>query len=123
MKSVLTIVVLLNFFTMILMQNMPRIQRGYYNTETKAIEIDIQYSGGCAKHEFRLQIEACRESYPVQCDANLIDLTTNDFCEAFLHQKVSIGMHEAGLDDEYYRGASIAIHGSGNSKAYITLPW
>ncbi|CAF3701490.1 unnamed protein product [Rotaria sp. Silwood1] len=91
---------------------MPYIQSGSYNAKTKKIEINVRYSGGCAKHKFRLKVDTCRESYPVQCDATLIDLTTGDFCKALIHRKISISLHEAGLDNNYYKGASIRIRGA-----------
>ncbi|CAF2840377.1 unnamed protein product [Rotaria sp. Silwood2] len=108
---------------MVFGQNMPFIQDGRYNAQTKAIEININYGGGCAEHKFQLKIGSCLDDfYPVQCDAKLIDLTTNDFCEAFIHRKVSISLRESGLDNGYYTGASIQIQGAGGSKATIYLP-
>ncbi|CAF4728771.1 unnamed protein product [Rotaria sp. Silwood1] len=107
---------------MIFAQNTPYIQDGRYNSKTKTIEINVQYGGGCAEHKFQLEVGTCLESYPVQCDAKLIDLTTNDYCEAFIQRKVLIGLHEAGLDNNYYTGASVLIHGARDSKALIVLP-
>ncbi|CAF4002302.1 unnamed protein product [Rotaria sp. Silwood1] len=100
---------------------MPYIQDARYNTTTKAIEINLTYGGGCTEHKFHLKIGICLERYPVQCDAKLIDLTTNDFCDAFIHRKISISIHEAGLDNDYYKGASIEIQGAGDSKAFVSL--
>lgn len=107
---------------MIFGQIAPLIQGGRYNSKTESIDINIQYGGGCAEHEFQLQIGACRETYPVQCDAKLIDLTTNDYCKALIYRKISIDIHKAGLHTSYYTGASIQIHGAGTSKVLITLP-
>lgn len=107
---------------MIFTENMPNIQNGRYNAETKAIEINVQYGGGCKEHKFQLQMGFCVKTYPLQCNAKLIDLTTDDYCEAFISRTVSISIHEAGLDDRYYTGASIKIQGAGNSNVSITLP-
>ncbi|CAF1451670.1 unnamed protein product [Rotaria sordida] len=122
MKSILTITVLLTFFTIIFAQNTPNIQDGRYNSKTKTIELNVQYSGGCDEHKFQLKIGTCLESYPVQCDAKLIDLTTNDYCKALIQRKVLIDLHEAGLDNSYYTGASILIHGARDSKTRVILP-
>jgi hypothetical protein len=102
--------------------NISAIQGGHYNCTTKIIEINIQYGGGCAAHKFQLQVDACCESYPVQCDAKLIDLTTNDSCEALLFHRVSFNLHDIGLENSYYTGASTEIQGADNSKVLIKLP-
>jgi len=93
----------------------------------KNILIDVTYGGGCAKHEFKLEIGACLESFPVQCSAKLTDNTV-DNCEALLMETVSISLESAGLNDPYYQGASITIFGDVDwqtnqpSKATVKLP-
>lgn len=107
---------------MIFMENMPAILGGRYNSKTKPIDIDVQYGGGCEEHKFQLKIDLCRQSSPVQCDAKLIDLKTDDHCEALIYDKISVSLHETGLDNDNYTGASINIQGTGNSKILIILP-
>ena len=97
------------------------IEDGRFNPSTNSIELDVQYGGGCKEHIFKLKMGTCRESYPVQCDAQLIDLVTDDFCDAIVMKTVSINLHDAGLDDGYYDGALLEIHSAGNSNVLITL--
>jgi hypothetical protein len=113
--------VFLYYFSMVLAKNIPCIRGGRYNADKKAIEINIHY-GGCNQHKFKLHIGICRQSSPVQCDAKLIDLMTTDDCEMIILDKVLITLHEAGLDTDYYKGASIMIQGDDDSKVLITLP-
>jgi len=63
----------------------------------------------------------CLKIYPLQCNAKLIDLTTNDYCEALIYRIVSVSVDEAGLDDRYYTDASINIQDAGNSNISMTL--
>lgn len=99
-----------------------RIKSGQFNSSTNTIDFIVQYSGGCKDHQFELKIGKCRESFPVQCDAQLIDLVTDDFCKALIVENVSINLHDAGLDDSYYQGASLRIQNADNSNIIITLP-
>ncbi|CAF0983713.1 unnamed protein product [Adineta ricciae] len=107
--------------SMINAQYMPFIRDARYNKQTKTIDIQVQYSGGCAEHEFQLKVGSCRETYPVQCDAKLIDLTVNDYCDAIVSREVSISTQSIGLDDGYYAGATIQIYGGANTKAKFVL--
>lgn len=104
--------------------SMVTIQDGIYNDETKAIELDVQYSGGCKEHTFHLEIGSCAESYPVQCNnIQLIDETEGDHCRAILNKKVILTLKDTGLNNGYYNGASLVIHGSDGSNVRITLPF
>ncbi len=99
------------------------IRDGRYSAETRSIEFDVNYGGGCKKHSFRLEIGGCLESMPVQCmDAKLIDDTHDDYCEAFIYETVRMTLKSTGLDDSYYRGAFLQVHGSGGTKVNIRLP-
>lgn len=93
-----------------------------YNAAKNAIEVDVVYGGGCKEHKFELKVGACRETFPVQCSAQLVDLTSGDFCEALVRRKVTISLSDAHLDESYYSQASLLIAGDGNSKAVIRLP-
>jgi hypothetical protein len=92
------------------------------NSETKSIEIDVAYGGGCEKHDFKLEIGACLESYPVQCFAELKHDSNGDFCEAYIQETLSFSIKELGLDDEYYELGSIDIIGDNNTRKSISLP-
>ncbi|CAF1216143.1 unnamed protein product [Rotaria sp. Silwood1] len=122
MKSILTMTVLLTFITTVFTENKPYIIDGRYNAETKNIEINVGYTGGCAEHKFKLMLSTARKIFPGRHDVELIDFTTNDYCDALIQRKILIGLYEAGLDDSYFVGSSIMIHGDKNSKVLITLP-
>jgi len=122
MKFILLFIVFCCFYSFASSQGLVTIRDGRFNSSTDSIEIDVQYSGGCKEHKFELKISTCRESYPVQCDAQLIDLVTDDFCKALIIETVSIKVHDAGLDDIYYKGASLKIESADNPKVLIILP-
>ncbi|UJR19475.1 hypothetical protein I4U23_022606 [Adineta vaga] len=109
-------------FSMINGEKMPSIRAANYNDQTKSIDIDIQYGGGCKEHKFELKIGACLESFPVQCGAKLIDLVEDDLCEALLLHRVSFGIETLGLNTNYYSGATIRIKGDENTTATVILP-
>lgn len=93
------------------------------------ILVSVTYGGGCEKHEFSLEIGGCRESFPVQCDAQLIEKTDRpDLCEAIITETVEFDLRDYDLDDPYYSGASLTIYGGLNHKgrvssATVTLPF
>jgi len=92
----------------------------------KNLLIDVVYGGGCREHVFELNVGDCVETVPVQCSAQLVDLTT-DYCESLIFTTVVISLEEAGLTDEYYRRAKLTIQGdkdrSGKpSQAVVWLP-
>jgi hypothetical protein len=92
-----------------------------YDASTQLISVDVTYGGGCKKHTFKLKMNACAESFPVQCTADLIDLTKGDFCEALVSQTVTFKAADYGLMDSYYDNASLVIKGSDDSEAFIQL--
>lgn len=102
--------------------NAAEVRDARINTEKGTVDIDVSYGGGCREHKFELKLETCMESYPVQCTAKLIDLTTDDYCEAYISQTVSISLKESGLTDSYFSKGSLTITGSGNSRAHVQLP-
>jgi hypothetical protein len=97
------------------------IKGGRYNPSTKSIELDVGYGGGCGEHNFSLEVGGCLESFPVSCTVELVH-SSDDPCEAYLMETVSISLASAGLDDSYYSGASLEIKGGNDSKVDITLP-
>jgi hypothetical protein len=93
------------------------------------ILVDVVYGGGCKKHVFTLELGACLETYPVQCSAKLVEKTVGgpDFCEALISETVVISRKKYGLDDSYFKGASIKITGDRGftgepSEAVVRLP-
>ena len=81
MQSILTAVLLVLYVGMVFAQRKPTVRSASYNAETKAIDIDVEYVGGCAEHTFKLETGACFELFPVDCHVDLIDTTNNDLWE------------------------------------------
>ncbi len=98
------------------------VKKATLNLRAKSIEVDLVYSGGCKEHKFELQMEGCLESMSVQCTANILDTTTDDYCEALVGKRVSFSLEEYNLNNEYFRGASIRIQGENKSFATVRLP-
>jgi len=104
------------------------IKGGRFNYEKNAIELDIAHGGRCGKHSFSLRIGSVLESYPVQCpEVQLIEDTNDDQCDAWVEETIFFPLESVGLNDSYYSGARLtihgdAIHGDEQSKVSITLP-
>jgi len=90
--------------------------------EEAALEMQVVYGGGCKKHQFEFQMDNCMESFPVQCRARLVVLTTDDFCEALISETVTFSLREFGLLDAYYERASLEISASFGKPAVVRLP-
>lgn len=83
-----------------------------FNKATGKIEVDVAYSG-CSQRKFELKVGGCFESLPVRCNAKLIDVSgRNELCQGFFEHTVEFSLEEAGLNDDYYSEASIAIQGA-----------
>lgn len=105
--------------------NAAEIMDARINKENMTLEIDVAYGGGCQEHVFDIEVGICRESYPVQCDAQLLHTTVSgepDFCEAYLSQTVVISLEKKGLLDSYFERGSLTIFGSDDSSASVRLP-
>lgn len=101
----------------------PNVNGARYNAAKQSIDVDVSYGGGCEEHAFKLEIGMCLESFPVQCSAEVLDVSAKpDFCEAFLHQTVSFKLADYGLNDNYFSGALITIGGEGKEGASVRLP-
>lgn len=84
--------------------------------------IDVSYGGGCVKpHKFELKMGGCFESMPVQCNAQLIDRTTGDFCEAIVSDTAVINLKKVGITGGYYENGSLTIKGDRKSVS-VQLP-
>jgi len=92
------------------------------NEKKGVIVLEVSYGGGFMDHNFSLKVGACRESFPVQCDAVLVDSGAADGAEAYIQETVEISLEEAGLNESYYTRASLTIIGSDKSEATIRLP-
>lgn len=92
--------------------------------------VDVQYTGGCAKHTFSLKVgESCLETYPVQCSAKLIETVQgSDTCEVVIQETAVFNLKKLGLTDVYFEGASLAISGGRSittgqpSRVLVKLP-
>lgn len=94
------------------------------NPAKKTVSVSVRYGGGCKKHDFKLEmVQGCRESYPVQCDYQIVDLTTGDYCEAIVGATPEFTFAELGWDGSYFNGAMITIFGDNGSKAGVGLPF
>lgn len=100
------------------------INSGSFNAVTGKVELSVSYGGGCSKHFFELELASgCRESFPVQCDLNLVHTTDKpDFCEAYLHQDLELDLPAGMLSDSYFERAFIKVKGAGGSEVNFQLP-
>lgn len=90
-----------------------------------AIEINVSYKGckdGCQEHKFEIRTGICKETYPVQCDSELVELTQDNLCETIISKKIMIPLRETGLDEGYYSRALLRIKGDNNSRVDVRLP-
>lgn len=86
------------------------------------IVVDVVHGGGCGSHRYELKLDGgCRESNPVQCDADLKHFT-NDACEAMLYREARFNIAKLGLNTSYYANGWLTIRGSNNSEVTVQLP-
>jgi hypothetical protein len=104
--------------------NAASINSGQYNSETQKVELSVSYGGGCSEHYFELQlVSGCRESFPVQCDLELVHTTDEpDMCEAYITQDLELDLPEVMLTDSYFERAFITIKGAGDTSVSFQLP-
>jgi hypothetical protein len=86
------------------------------------LEMDVTYGGGCKEHSFELQLQGCFETFPVKCEANLVDLTVDDFCEALISKTVTFTLRELGLLDSYFERGSLKISAPSGQPVTVRLP-
>lgn len=104
-----------------------QIRSARLDASKKNILIDVTYGGGCGKHSFKLDLKGCAESYPVQCQAELVH-QTKDMCEALIGNTVVISLADYGLNTSYYSKGSLTITGDQDwqnkkpSSATVFLP-
>ena len=95
---------------------------GHFNEETKSIELNVTYGGGCGDHEFSLIFGKCFETRVVSCDVQLIEATDDLLCQAVITTTISIPVPSEILNDKYYSGANLTISGDNASKPLVKLP-
>ena len=120
MKTLILVLLSINFLSA---ANAASVRSCAYSSTTHAIELDVVYTGGCKEHDFQLKIvDACLESFPVQCVANVVDYTLDDPCKAIISKKISVSLKDAGLLDDTFNGAHLTIKGDLNSSCVLDLP-
>lgn len=84
--------------------------------------IDVSYGGGCRKHEFSVRVYMCGESFPLSCNAKLVEKIEGgaDHCEAIISETVKINLKANDLADDFYRDAVITIEGDRNYRGETT---
>lgn len=125
MKTLFAIAITLSAFSASAhAERMPEVQGARYNAANQSIDVDVTYGGGCEEHKFKLDIGMCLESFPVRCEAIVLDVSEKpDFCEALVSKTVSFKLADYGLKDDYYSGASISIGAQGLEERFtIQLP-
>lgn len=100
------------------------INSGQFNTETQKVELNVSYGGGCSQHSFEFgPFGGCLESYPVQCDLNLVHSTDKpDFCKAIITQDLELDLPDGMLTKDYYKGAFLTVFGDGDTSVSFELP-
>lgn len=98
------------------------VRSGYVDEARGLLTLEVVYSGGCKKHDFALELQLCRETFPVQCEAKLVDNTNDDFCEALVSEQVTFSLKAEGLSDPYYSRGSLRISGDRNTSVDVVLP-
>lgn len=93
------------------------------------IVVEVTYGGGCKEHKFELQVKECAMTFPVKCQADLVETVVDgtDYCEAMITEKIELNLRDYNLDDVYYSGASLTINGDlkntgAVSQATVILP-
>ncbi|MEZ0391810.1 MAG: hypothetical protein ACAH59_06315 [Pseudobdellovibrionaceae bacterium] len=123
MKMMLTLS--LGLMAMALNSQATEIRGARLDATGKNVLIDVSYGGGCENHEFSLKLKGCFESYPVQCQADLVHLT-EDHCEAYISETISINLAQSGIQGGYYFNGSLTIQSPegapGKNKATVDLP-
>lgn len=87
-----------------------------------SILLEVSYGGGCERHDFSLDLSACREISPVDCDAVLVEDTHGDICEMGMRETLEFSLHSLGLDKPYYSNGTLTIKGDSGSEVTVRLP-
>lgn len=99
-----------------------------FDSSREYILVEVSYGGGCKPHQFNLKMNECMETFPVQCSAELQDLTKDDDCTKKVHATVVLPLSKYKLNDSNYKGAYLTITGDKNpitnktTYSQVTLP-
>lgn len=65
----------------------PTIQHAEYLGDSQ-LSVTYSYSGGCAEHDFQLELQGrCTRSFPQQCFAEIVEVNpVEDFCKALISE-------------------------------------
>lgn len=91
------------------------------------LQIRVEFRGGCGVHRFRLNINECAESDPVQCVSRLRHIR-NDQCNRLIRRTLNFSLAGLGLNDPYYDDGTLTIFGdrlpnsNQYSRATVRLP-
>ena len=102
------------------------INSGQFNVETHKVELNVTYGGGCFQHSFELKLsdDGCRESFPVDCDLNLVHSTTkSDSCKALITQDLELDLPDEVLTENYYERAFLTVLGDLDTFVFFQLPY
>jgi len=87
------------------------LQSAQISSDLEDIEIVVKYQVDGTKKSFGLKNTICQETFPVQCLSELEVIVEGDPQPLNRHLITSelINLSEQGLDDPYYKGATITI--------------
>ncbi len=90
------------------------------DSSSENLIVTVKHGGGCGEHDYKLVVEECFETMPLQCKAS-IKHTTQDFCEAIIVREAKFNLKALGLTDSYFAGALLTIKGALNTSAAVRL--
>lgn len=67
-----------------------QIVSGSYDVSSDSVILEVVYPGGCKEHEFQVRLNMCNRAVPTSCNAELVDMVTDDFCRGLIQKTVVI---------------------------------
>lgn len=109
-------------FLVVLSAHSVELQSAQISQDQKSIELIVLVQVDGAQRKFGLKNTICQETVPVQCLSELDVLTVGAVDPLNRHRITNelISLEEQGLDDPYYRNATVTIT-SENSKRSVTV--
>ncbi len=100
-------------------QNHIRITGVGYDRTLGDLIIDVDYSGGCFEHAWRLEWDGkTLESQPPQYKLQLVDLSPYDACEAMISRQLRIDVTTPGVS---FLSPSLLLVGTPNSQDHVPV--
>lgn len=98
-------------FLIIVSSHAVELRSAQMSKDQKSIELIVKYQVDGARRFFGLKNTICQETFPVQCLSELDVLVEGGSrpINRFLLRSELIHLADEGLDDPYFRGASITI--------------